>query len=172
MKYALPIVFALLIAPAVSLAGDRWDSGNRGGGDRGSRSDRGYRYDRGERYSDRGNSRSRSSFGLSFGFGNSGYRDNSFGSLNYGYNRGGYNRGRYYDDCYRPPVVYRESYVCPPPRYEYSSRYYDSPPARVYVAPAPRVYYYDPGTTGTYYSGRSNYSGGSNYSGSAYYYRR
>jgi hypothetical protein len=145
MKLTLIVLFALLAAPAISFAGDRWSGGDRGG------RDRGYRYDRGERYYDRGHSRSRSSFGFSFGFG-SGYRDYSYGSFHYG-------RGRIIDDCYRPPVVYRETYIAP--RYEYSSRYYDCPPSRVYVAPAPRVYYYDGGC-----------STGSNYSGSVYYYSR
>ena len=154
MKYALPILFAFLLAPAVVSAGDRWE--------RSSRSDRGYRYDRGERYSDRGHSRSRSSFGLSFGFGSSGHRDNNYGSFSYGYNSG-YNRGGYYrgDDGYvsRPPVVYRDTYVYSAPRHYSTSRYYDCPPPVTYCPPAPRVYYYDGGA-------------GANYSGSVYYYRR
>ncbi|HRK30563.1 MAG TPA: hypothetical protein PLD59_05745 [Tepidisphaeraceae bacterium] len=150
MKLAFALVLAIAAVPAISMAGDRWDNGGRGRGGDGGR-DRGYRYDRGERYYDRGHSsRSRSSFGFTFGFGSSGYRDYTYGSFSYG------NRGYYRPS---PPVVYRETYIAP--RYEYSSRHYECAPVRSYYAPAPKVYYYDGGC-----------STGSGYSGSVYYYRR
>lgn len=165
MKLTLPVMLAVLFAAPV-MAGDRWDRGSRY--DRGSssssrwNSDRGYRYDRGERHYDRGDrydrgySRSRSSFGFSFGFGNYGFRDYGYANFGYRYGSPGYSYRTYRDydryDC--SPRVYRDTYI-----YTAPSRYYDCPPPVIY-RPAPRVYYYD-NCGPTYYSGSTG----------CYYYR-
>lgn len=155
------VLGAMLLAPNLASAGDRWSGSS-------SRHDnRGYRYDRGERYNNRSHSSSRSSYGFSFGFANSSWGDSTF--LGFGYSRGTPYRGgwgyggygyrgyghrypayRTYDYCapryVAPPVVYRSDYYCSTPAY------YSSP---VVVAPAPRVYY--PASSGTYYSGSAYY---------------
>lgn len=115
---------ALLMAPAIASA------------------DRGHRYDRGDRYV---RSSSRSSIGVSVGFGWGSHRHSgSFGSISYNYQRPVY---RHYD--YSPRYYERSADFCYSPRV-YAPRVYT--PAPVVIAPppvivAPRVVYSAP----TYY---------------------
>lgn len=163
------VLGAMLLAPNLAAAGDRWSGSS-------SRHDnRGYRYDRGQRYNNH-HSSSRSSYGFSFGFANSSWGDSTF--LGFGYSRGTPYRGgwghggwgyggwggggwgyghrypayRTYDYCaprytyVPPPVIYRGDYYCSTPAY------YSSP---VVVTAPPRVYY--PASSGTYFSGTAYY---------------
>jgi hypothetical protein len=119
--------------------------------------------DRGGRYEGRGGSRS--SFGLSIGFGSSSWdRGYSYSNFRYGYNSGGYGGG-YGGGCAPSYRSYRPAYSCPPPVVYapapviYSAPVYVAPPVVYY--PAQPVYSSAPCPTGGYY-----------YSTGAYYYGR
>jgi hypothetical protein len=135
MKYAVPLVLALLVAPAFASARDRWEG-------RGER-DRGYRYDRGERYHGRGSDHRSSSWGFGVGHRSGGYHRPYTGTF-FGFS---YSSGpRYYPShrsTYRcpPPVIHRPVYIRPAPRF------YDCPPPVVYYPPS-RGYFDCPPSSG------------------------
>jgi hypothetical protein len=143
----------LAMAPTIALA------------DRGSRYD-GRHYDRGERYYGR-SSGSRSSFGFSFGIGNSGYHGRDYSYTHFRYSSGRPSYGYGHSSRHYTPH-YRTHYYAPAPVYIAPAPVYVAPPPVVYY-PAPRTYYYG----GSYrapshcYTPRSGYhvSGG-------YYYGR
>lgn len=111
----LGVALAALALPAVAQA-DRYDRGHR-------------HYDRGDRYR-HGDYHGRSNWSFSFGFGNHGWRDYSYGRISYGSGYRHYPRYSYHYS-YAPVRYYAPAY-CPPPVYY-------SPP--VYYEPCRPTYY-------------------------------